>query len=545
MALPREVYQALEDIVGPENISEEPTVLDSYAFQWEAETHTPQQSKFMPRAEAVLLPGSTEEVQAIVKICNKYRIKYKAYSTGWLFSAAPYHEGVIQLDLRRMDHILKIDEKNMFAVVEPYVVAGTLQAEAMKVGLNCHVIGPGAVASPLAQCTSLWGHGADSIYHGHASEDMLAVEWVMPDGDILRTGSLASGCDWFCSEGPGPSLRGLIRGEWGAAGGMGVFTKCAIKLSPWPGPAIMPVEGRPPAYNSPLPGNFRAYTLAVPSWEAYADLYHKIYDSEIGYVAHNQWHQLGADLSPILFKAIFPDPTKTLNDLEELVKDAELKKLTDEMRFSFQIVLAGQTPNDIEYQEKVLDQILADTGGHRVAAMLEPNVERYALLYLIKHHNKNQYFSYGGSYSVSFTQMGTPDSMVMQNPILVNALRKIQETGLTVKAGADNLMGTVGAAGGGTYCLLEQCCHYDPYNKDSLNAVIAFVKESAKALSKAGWADGMSLFYAQTQPTQELQEQILRQTPQPTAYQWQWRIKHVFDPNNTGDSNYVTLQPPK
>jgi hypothetical protein len=89
----------------------------------------------------------------------------------------------------------------------------------------------------------------------------------------------------------------------------------------------MPVEGRPPAYNSPLPSNFMAYTLAVPSWEAYATSIIKIYDSEIGYVAHNQWHQLGADLSPILFKAVFPDPTKTLNDLEELVKDGEMKKL--------------------------------------------------------------------------------------------------------------------------------------------------------------------------------------------------------------------------
>ena len=38
MALSKEAYQALEDIVGPENISEDPAILDSYAFQWLAET---------------------------------------------------------------------------------------------------------------------------------------------------------------------------------------------------------------------------------------------------------------------------------------------------------------------------------------------------------------------------------------------------------------------------------------------------------------------------------------------------------------------------
>ena len=94
------------------------------------------------------------------------------------------------LDLRRMNRILEIDEKNMFAVIEPYVIAAQLQAEAMKVGLNCNMIGAGASCSPLAQSTSIGGHGPASLYMGHASEVLLALEWVMPDGEILRTGSL-------------------------------------------------------------------------------------------------------------------------------------------------------------------------------------------------------------------------------------------------------------------------------------------------------------------------------------------------------------------
>jgi glycolate oxidase len=160
MALSTDAYRALEDIVGPKYISQDPAVMDSYAYQWLAETVRPNRSKFMTRPEAALLPGSTREVQAIVRICNKYKIKFKAYSTGWYFYGAPLSEGVIQLDMRRMDHILEIDEKNMFAVIEPYVIAGVLQAEVMKRGLNCTVTGAGASCATLVGAT---------CYHGAAA----------------------------------------------------------------------------------------------------------------------------------------------------------------------------------------------------------------------------------------------------------------------------------------------------------------------------------------------------------------------------------------
>ncbi len=185
MPLSKETYRALEDIVGSRNISQDPAILDSYAFQYLADLIRPDQSKFMPRPEAAILPVCTEEVQAIVRTCNRYGVKYHAYSTGWFPPAAPQTEGVIQVDLRRMNRILEIDKKNMFAVVEPYVIAAILQAEAMKVGLNCNIIGAGASHSPLASATSLAGHGPASIYSGHNGENLLALEWVMPNGEIL------------------------------------------------------------------------------------------------------------------------------------------------------------------------------------------------------------------------------------------------------------------------------------------------------------------------------------------------------------------------
>ncbi len=296
MALSKDAYQALEGIVGPENVSEEPAVLDSYAFQWAAELCHPDATRFMWRPEAAVLPGSTEEVQAIVRTCNRYKIKCKTFSTGWGAWGGVFSEGVIQLDMRRMNRILEIDEQNMLAVVEPYVIGAQLQAEVMKLGLNCHLIGAGGSSSVLANSVNPTGPGPDSISMGNSFENLLALEWVMPTGDILRTGSSGSGLGWFCGEGPGPSVRGVMRGVQGAYGALGVFTKVATKLYPWTGPAVMPVEGTIPSYYSPLPENFSSYTLAFPTWEAFADAIYKIYDAQIGYIGHKQFSMWGEEL---------------------------------------------------------------------------------------------------------------------------------------------------------------------------------------------------------------------------------------------------------
>jgi glycolate oxidase len=203
MALSKEIYQALEDIVGPDNITDDRAILDSYRYP---QTHTaihmgPWYGTFTPRGQAVLLPGSTEEVQAIVKVCNRYKIKFKASSTFWSSRGNISYDYSIVLDMRRMDRILEIDEKNMFAVVESGVIAAQLQAEAMRVGLNVFMRGAGCSCGVVAAVCGMPGMGASSYYLGVGGENQLGAEWVMPTGDILRTGTLGSGDGIYGSDG--------------------------------------------------------------------------------------------------------------------------------------------------------------------------------------------------------------------------------------------------------------------------------------------------------------------------------------------------------
>jgi glycolate oxidase len=545
MALPKEAYKELEDIVGPEYISEEPVILDSYSFQYMAELNTPDRGKFLPRPVAVIMPGSTEDVAAIVKTCNRYKIKYKPYSTGWIVQASPVIEGLLQLDLRRMDRILEIDEKNMFAVVEPYVVGATLQAEAMKLGLNCHMIGAGAGCSLLAAATSFSGHGPSSISMGHAAENLLAAEWVMPTGEIISTtGSLSSGAGWFCGEGPGPSIRGIFRGIRGASGEMGVFTKCALRLSPWPGPVVS-VEGVPPSYDWPLPETFRAYTLAFPSWKVLADAFYKIWDAEIAYICHRQFNFLGEDLQAA-FLNMYIDPHKTLDDLEEFLKKPEVKKLTEEMRRSFQIVLAGNSPNDIDYKEKVLDQILNDIGGKKVVGMSTPAMEKFTLLYLIKMCFKNLNNVYVGSFFNLFGQKASPDFLSSYGEVASELLAEYQKGGTLVDSGGDSMMGCVGAMGDGGYSVWEQFIFYDPHDKESVNGAIEVSEASMKAAAERGWPPGMESDFRLSSLSNEERQLIFGRGMHSFYPRWQGKIKKVLDPNDTGQGVfYITIDEPE
>jgi glycolate oxidase len=549
MAFSKEAYRALEDIVGPRNISDDPAVLVTYQFPLAVTSiHLgPFYRTYTPRGAAVVLPGSAEEVQKIVKACNRYKVKYKASSTFWGAMGFPSHDDVVQLDMRRMDRILEIDRKNMFAVIEPHVIGVNLQAELMKAGLNTHIIGAGGSCSPLASATSYAGPGPDTLFMGIGDENLLGLEWVMPNGDLIRTGSLGSGSGWFCGEGPGPGVKGIVRGSMAARGAMGVYTKCALKIYPWPGPASLPVSGTVPAYQAMLPHNIRAYTLAFPSWQAWTDCAHKIWDAGIGYIAHRQFNMFGRDLKFAMIK-ILTDPTKTLSDLEHLAKDPEIKRINETMKRDFQFVLAGMTPGDMDWQEKALDQILAETGGWKVDAMSDPQIARWALAYLIRLGHKNLNLVFAGGYEGCFGAFGPPDygaSVVEET----SELKMVWERkGSIVEAGGDCTMGGVGGLGGGAYVMWENFTCWDPHDKDSVEGTFEFFENSDRFAKGKKLGVGMERTNALCRGSngkevpKERREIAYAASPSATALRYQQKIREAFNPNDLGDAYYVTLE---
>lgn len=391
-------YRELRDAVGPANASREPAVLDGYAWQ---PVYNENPVKWVPRPVAVVLPGATDEVQEVVRACNRHGLRFKAFSTGWGRESGPSGDDVVQIDLRRMNRILEIDEKNMYAVVEPYVCGAELQAEAMKRGLNTHLTAANPGCSPLASATSYGGVGWDSIYMGHGARNLLGVEWVLPDGEVLRLGTPGSGLGWFTADGPGPSLRGIMRGLIGALGGMGVISKCSLKLYDWPGPARIETRGTVLDSASEVPGCLRTYACVFKSRESWVDAVYEIGEAEIGYIS--------VSMAPgTLLHCVSPRLTR------RLARTATLRDVLGKGLANFHlIVLKADSDREMEYQERAMRAIAASNDGVAIeidaikplASMLIMNILRTTAVPLL--------FRVGGTYQFA-SNAGREDVLEVQ-----------------------------------------------------------------------------------------------------------------------------------
>ena len=74
MALKKDIYKALEDVVGEDNISNDPAIRPAY---------------YGIDFGAVILPKDTEEVQAIMKLINRHKLNFGTGSTGWMGMLPP------------------------------------------------------------------------------------------------------------------------------------------------------------------------------------------------------------------------------------------------------------------------------------------------------------------------------------------------------------------------------------------------------------------------------------------------------------------------
>jgi glycolate oxidase len=171
--------------------------------------------------EVVVLPDSTEDVQAVVRACHRERVPFVARGAGTGLSggATPIAGGVV-VSLARMNRILEIDLASHRIVVEPGVA-------------NLHVTR--AVAAdgyfyapdPSSQqvCT-IGGNvaensgGAHCLKYGFTAHHVTGLTFVLPDGEIVELGDKALDPD-------GPDLLGVIVGSEGT---LGIATRITLRV---------------------------------------------------------------------------------------------------------------------------------------------------------------------------------------------------------------------------------------------------------------------------------------------------------------------------
>ncbi len=182
--------------------------------------------------EYVVMPGTVEEIQEILRLANREKIPVTPRVAGLTLSglAIPYGEGIL-LDLKRMDKIIEVNKDSMYAVVECGVTIGQLKTYLEDNYPDLWFSMPHAPqAVGVVSNALIFGAGQISLGYGVSSDMVNGLEVVLPSGDVLRTGSCALGRSWltkYCL----PDFMGLFLGWFGATG---IITKASIQL--WPKP---------------------------------------------------------------------------------------------------------------------------------------------------------------------------------------------------------------------------------------------------------------------------------------------------------------------
>jgi glycolate oxidase subunit GlcD len=174
---------------------------------------------------AVVLPRDTDELARVVRACRRFGVPFVPRGAGTGLSGGSIAmDGGVVIECSRLDRILAIDAENRIAVVQPGLVNAALSRAVAPHGLFYAPDPSSQAACTIGGNVGENAGGPHTLKYGTTTNHVLALQLVLPDGEIARIGSPTGWC-------AAPDLVGAVVG---AEGTLGIVTEVTVRLSPIP-----------------------------------------------------------------------------------------------------------------------------------------------------------------------------------------------------------------------------------------------------------------------------------------------------------------------
>jgi hypothetical protein len=461
-----EVFEALKAVVGERWISQQRSVIETYSkFSIDGQSFLRKYAKDPHAIPAcIILPVTTEEVQEIVVICNRYGVPYLPFTNGQVFCSVTSPAPTLCIHMSRMNKVLNVDEENMTATLQAYVDYAQLQAEAMQKGLWN---GGAPLATSLCKLSSQFsfaGLWQTDLKYGQLNRNLISVLMVLPDGELLEVGSrcLPHAGD-FWEYGPGPDLLGLMRG---GAGSNGIVTEITVKLHTWVGGDHLPEvpSGRPslpdvhePHYDSPPPpDNHKLIWIEFPDMASEIKALHEISHSGVA---------IGLNATGV-YSAYYCSQTQEMTN-----------QRTEEgyfPPFNCYVIIAGITsPKQIAYEEKVVRQIAEETGGTILSENHKPDILKTLAPWNLDWVRHVSGFRMNRRmYANAWLPVGPFEMSLQHQKFWTDCLNTVGETHITDRGGSKDTP-FIYAIDRGRFCFTETDNYPDPTKPEEIQKAVA------------------------------------------------------------------------
>jgi alkyldihydroxyacetonephosphate synthase len=227
--LEQRALQALEAAVGPDHVRRDRVARVSHAAgRSYPDLVRLRSGRLDPAPDAVVYPGSAEEVAGVLGACRAARLACVPFGGGTsvVGGVEPLRDGstsAITLDLARMDRLVAVDRRSLVASLQPGMTGPMAERALSAAGLTLGHFPQSYEFATIGGFVATRSAGQASTGYGRIDELVLGLRLVAPAGEVSTLTVPASAA--------GPNLRELLIGSEGT---LGVITEATLAVRPRP-----------------------------------------------------------------------------------------------------------------------------------------------------------------------------------------------------------------------------------------------------------------------------------------------------------------------